>query len=187
VSDSKKLPRKIEETDDGQILFKVPFPAELNEESLASLKRMSPIILKHPYQIDYIHSYGQDSAFFAALTNKVFLGSRDRQTGYTYANPRGHDMYTGEETDWVVLPNEGTIHAFTVCHFGSEAFLPQTPFVLILVEFEGTDTLFLSRMVGVDPNQASLDWIGMRVEAQYLRNSKFKPTDVYFAPASEAE
>jgi hypothetical protein len=178
-----ELPRKMEETDDGQILFNVPFPHTLDEDALQSLKNMGPIIIKQPYQIDYIHSYAQDSPFFAGLANGVFLGSRDPETGYTYATPRGHDMATGAETDWVVLPGEGTIHAFTVCHFGSEEFLPQTPFVLILVDFEGADTLFLSRLVGVDPNDASLDWIGMRVKARYLRNSKFKPTDVYFVPA----
>ena len=63
--------------------------------------------------------------------------------------------------------------------------MPQTPFVLILVDFEGADTLFLARLVGVDPNDASLDWIGMKVKARYLRNSKFKPTDVYFVPAED--
>jgi uncharacterized OB-fold protein len=177
------FPRKIPETDDGQILFNVPFPTELDEESLRALKHVGPIIVKQPYRIDYIHSYGQDSAFFAGLANRVLLGSREPETGYTYANPRGHDMYTGGETDWAVLPDEGIVHAFTVCHFGSEEFLPQTPFVLILVEFEGADTLFLSRLVGVDPNDASLDWIGVSVKARYVRNSKFKPTDVYFVPA----
>ncbi|NDJ78715.1 MAG: Zn-ribbon domain-containing OB-fold protein [Chloroflexi bacterium] len=180
-----KLPRKIEETDDGRILFNVPFPHTLDEAALQALKQMGPIIIKQPYQIDYIHSFGQDSPFFAGLTNKVFLGNRDPETGYTYATPRGHDMTTGAETDWVVLPNEGIIHAFTVCHFGSEEFLPQTPFVLILVDFEGADTLFLARLVGVNPDEASLDWIGMKVRARYLRNSKFKPTDVYFVPADE--
>ena len=92
-------------------------------------------------------------------------------------------MYTGEPTDWVQLPDRGKVHAFTVCHFGSEAFLPETPFVLVLVEFEEADTLFLSRLVGVDPLAASLDWIGMSIKARYLRNSKFKPTDIYFVPS----
>lgn len=181
--DETRLPSRIEETDDGQILFNVPFPRKLDEAALKSLKNLGPIILKQPYHIDYIHSYGQDSPFFAGLANGVLLGTRDPESGYTYATPRGHDMYSGTETDWTVLPEVGTIHAFTVCHFGSEEFLPQTPFVLILVEFEGTDTLFLSRLMGVDPDAASLDWIGMPVRARYLRNSKFKPTDVYFVPA----
>lgn len=183
MADSKKLPRKIEESDEGQILFNVPFPAELSPEALRALKGMGPIIIRQPYAIDYIHSYGQDSPFFAGLASRTLLGCRDLETGYTYANPRAHDMYTGQPTDWVQLPGNGQIHGFTVCHFGSEEFLPQTPFVLVLVEFEDADTLLLSRLVGVDPYEASLEWIGMPVEARFLRNSKFKPTDVYFVPS----
>ena len=75
------------------------------------------------------------------------------------------------------------MHAFTVCHFGSEEFLPETPFVLALIEFEGVNTLFLTRLMGVDPLEATLDWIGMPVAPRFLRNSKLKPTDVYFVPA----
>ena len=182
MSDSRKLPSKIEETDEGQILFNVPFPEQLDEEALQALKGMRPIVIKQPYAIDYIHSYGQDSPFFAGLASRALLGCREPETGYTYANPRAHDMYSGQETEWIRLPEEGRIHAFTVCHFGSEEFLPQTPFVLVLVEFEDTDTLLLSRLMGVDPGGASLDWIGMPIRARFLRNSKFKPTDVYFVP-----
>ena len=178
-----QIPAKRDETLGGYILHNVPFPRELNEETLALLKQMMPIQIEQPYNITYLHSYAQDSPFFAGLANKVFLGNRDPETGYTYATPRGHDMYTGSETEWVRLPDEGTVHAFTVCYFGSEEFLPETPFVLALIEFKGADTLFLARLVGVDPNQPSLDWIGMEVKARYLRNSKFKPTDVYFVPA----
>jgi uncharacterized OB-fold protein len=177
------IPAKRPETLGGTIVHNLPFPTELDEAALAALKQMTPLHVEQPYSITYLHSYGQDSPWFAALTNKVFLGSRDPGSGYTYANPRGHDMYSGQVTEWVVLPNEGTVHAFTVCHFGSEEFLPECPFVLALIKFEGADTLFLSRLTGVDPNQASLDWIGMRVQARYLRNAKLKPTDVYFAPA----
>jgi hypothetical protein len=52
-----------------------------------------------------------------------------------------------------------------------------------MVEFEGVDTLFLGRLMGVDPDKACLDWIGMKVDAKYLRNSQLKPTDVYFVPS----
>lgn len=185
MSDQNIIPPKMPENDDGQILFNVPFPLDLDDAALASLKNMGPIVIKQPYHIDYIHSYGQDSPFFAGLANQVLLGCREPETGYTYATPRGHDIHTGAETEWVVLPHEGVIHAFTVCHFGSEEFLPQTPFVLILIAFEGVDTLFLARLMGVDPHAASLDWIGMKVTARYMRNSKFKPTDIYFVPAEK--
>ena len=35
------------------------------------------------------------------------------------------------------------------------------------------------------PAAAALDWIGMPVSPRFLRNSKLKPTDVYFVPAAE--
>jgi uncharacterized OB-fold protein len=89
-------------------------------------------------------------------------------------------MYSGRETEWVEIKPEGHIHAFTVCHFGSEAFLPECPFVLILVKFEECDTLFLGRLVGVDPAEAGIDWIGQKVRGRFLRNAKLKPTDIYF-------
>jgi uncharacterized protein len=178
-----KLEDRRKESLGGTIVHNIPFPRELTPESMAQLKNMSPLQIEQQYVINYLHSYGQDSPFFAGLTNKVMLGCRDAETDYTYATPRGHDMVTGAATEWVVLPREGKVHAFTVCHFGSEEFLPETPFVLVLVEFENADTLFLSRLMGVDPSDADLDWIGMRVKARYLRNSKLKPTDVYFVPA----
>src|SRR4030042_5558753 len=130
-AEDKKL-NKMEETDEGQIVFNVPFPRNLDAQGLESLKNMTPIVIKQPYHIDYIHSYGQDSPFFAGLTNRVLLGTRDAESGYTYATPRGHDMASGEEPDWVRLPDEGKVHAFTVCYFGSEEFLPPEAFVVAL-------------------------------------------------------
>ena len=169
----------------GSIVHQVPFPKKLTPEALKSLKEMAPILIEYPYQITYLHSYGQDSPFFAGLANGHFLACREPETGYTYATPRGHDMYTGKETEWVEIPAEGTVHAFTVCHFGSEEFLPECPFVLALIEFPGVNTLFLARLVGVDPQKASLDWIGMKVRGRFRRLSQLKPTDIYFYPVEE--
>jgi len=179
-----KLPSKREESLGGYIVHNLPFPNELTPEALAWLKQMAPIQIEQPYQLTYLHSYAQDSPWFAGLTNKKILANQDTTTGYTYATPRGHDMYTGDETNWIdITENKATVHAFTVCHFGSEEFLPETPFVLALIEFEGVDTLMLTRIMDIDPDEASLDWIGMEVKAKFLRNAKLKPTDVYFTPA----
>lgn len=176
-----KLPKKRPETLGGTVVHNLPFPEELTPEALTWLKQMAPVLIEQPYSIVYLHSYAQDSPWFAGLTNKKLIANQDPGTGYTYATPRGHDMYSGEETDWVEITNrKASIHAFTVCHFGSESFLDETPFVLILVEFEGVNTLLLSRLTGVNPDQASLDWIGMEVVPRFLRNSKLKPTDIYF-------
>ena len=180
--ESKNLTEKMEETFGGYILHNVPFPANPDAEDLAKLKDMGPISIEQPYIITYLHSFGQDSPFFAGLANGHLLVNRDPETKYTYATPRGHDMYTGDETDWVEIPAKGKVHAFTVCHFGSEEFLPETPFILALIDFPDADTLFLARVIGLDPEEASLDWIGMKVKGRFRRLSKFKPTDVYFYP-----
>ena len=178
-----KLPSKREETLGGYIVHGIPFPVDTDPDALAFLKHMTPIQIEQDYAITYLHSYAQDSPWFAALTQKRLLANQDPVDGYTYANPRGHDMYSGVETVWIdITERKAEIHAFTVCHFGSEEFLPETPFVLALIEFEGVDTLLLTRLLGVDPEDASIDWIGMPVQPRFLRNSKLKPTDVYFVP-----
>ena len=159
-------PSKLAETQDGTVLY-----------------NLDPIILKDHWEVDYIHSYAQDSPFFAGLSQKKLLGSRCPACGYVYATPRGHCAQCGVATEWHELPQEGTVHTFTTCYFGGEAFLAETPFTLVLVEFEGADTLFLSRLVGVEDREVS---IGMPVRARFLRNSKFKPTDVYFIRADPA-
>lgn len=168
----------------GFVVHGIPFPVETDPDALAFLKRMAPLRIEQEYRITYLHSYGQDSPWFAAATNRQLLATSETATGYTYATPRGHGMYSGEETEWVDITDRvAHVHAVTVCHFGSEEFLPETPFVLALIEFEGVDTLFLSRLVGFDPDEASLEWIGMKVRPRFRRNSKLKPTDVYFVPA----
>ena len=173
----KNISPIIEENLKGATVFNIPFPTG---KDLSSLKEMSPIVFKFHYAIEYNYSYGMDSPFFAALTNKRFIVCREPESGYTYATPRSHDMYSGKETEWIEIEPRGVIHAFTVCHFGSEAFLPECPFILIQVEFEQCDTLFLGRLLGIDPNEANIEWIGKPVQGRYRRNSKLLPTDIYF-------
>lgn len=183
-----KLPTRRPETLGGYVVHGIPFPVATDPESLAFLNKMAPIVIEQEYKTTYLHSYGQDSPWFAGLANKKMLACRDAKTGYTYANPRGHDMITGEQTEWIdITNNPAKVHAFTVCHFGSEEFLPDCPYVLALIEIEGVDTLFLTRLMGVDPEKVSLDWIGMEVQPHFLRNSKLKPTDVYFAPVEKKQ
>jgi len=178
------IPTNREESLGGSIVHNLPFLSESSPEALAVLKTMTPLVVENNYQITYLHSYGQDSPWFAALSNRRLLACRTPGSQYTYANPRGHDMYSGAETEWIDITDcAARVHAFTVCYFGSEEFLPETPFVLALIEFDGVNTLLLTRLLGIDPNQPSIDWIGMAVRPRFLRNSKLKPTDVYFIPA----
>jgi uncharacterized OB-fold protein len=141
---------------------------------------VDPIIVRDRFCIDYSHSYAQDSPFFAALSKGKLLGSRCSGCGYVYATPRGHCMECGSKTEWFELPLKGRVHTFTTCYLGSEAFVKQMPYTLILVEFEGVDTLFFSRLAGEDPVEVR---IGMEVKARFRRKCTFKASDIFFVPA----
>lgn len=160
-----------------------PFPDDLDFSS------MPPIQFIDRYNIDYLHSLGQDSPFFLGLKHRKLLGSWCKACDYRYATPKGSCMCCGGRTEWFELPETGTVHAFTVCYFGSEKFLAQTPFVLVLVEFEGVDLPFLSRMKEVDVNSPSLEWIGMKVRVRFAKNVAMEGrapsvADVWFVPDS---
>jgi uncharacterized OB-fold protein len=176
-----KLPTKVEETMEAGQVFRIPMPLDL-----AGLDKMSPLVVKQPYNIVYVHSYGQDSPFFAGLTNGRFLSTRCPRCKWAPGTPRGHCMRCGTKMKWVELPKEAVIHSFTVCYFGSEAFLDQCPYVLVMIEWPGVDTLFLGRLFGVDPEKPDLSWIGKKVKLKFLRKAKISPTDVYFVLADDA-
>ncbi len=164
----------------GTTVLKIPFPKDWTDEQL---KNMRPIVINQKITQNYYHSYGQDSPWFAALANGELLGTKCKECGFTTANPKLSCQQCGAETEWVKLPKKGRIHAFTVCHFGGEDFLDQIPYILGLIEFDGVDTLLLSRIIGLEPEEATLDWIGLDVKAKFVRLSKLSPTDVYFVPA----
>lgn len=131
---------------------------------------VDPIIIKDHHEIDYLHSYAQDSPFFAGLSQGRLLGTECKACKIRYATPRKHCMGCGKETAWFELPLVGKVHTWTTCYL-------EEPFHLVLVEFRGVDTFLLSRLVG--PGEVK---IGMRVRARFLKKPKFMATDVYFVP-----
>ncbi len=142
-----------------------------------------PLTIKNHYEIDYIHSYAEDSPFFRGLAEGKLRGSACPKCGYRFATPRAYCMECGAKTEWFDLPPTGRVHTWTTCHFGSEAFLKETPFNLALIEFDGVNTLFLSRLIGLTEKDIR---VGMPVKAKFRRLAQFKPTDVYFVPAESA-
>jgi uncharacterized OB-fold protein len=67
-----------------------------------------------------------------------------------------------------------------VCYFAAEEFLKDVPFTLILVEFKGVDTLFLSRLIGVEREDTR---IGLKVKPKFRRKATWSVRDVYFVKA----
>jgi uncharacterized OB-fold protein len=138
------------------------------------------LVILSPYNIRYIHSYAEDSPFFLALAEGKLIGSECKSCHYKYATPRSHCMNCGHETRWFELPLEGKVHSWTTCYFGSEEFLDETPFNLAMVEFEGVDTLLLSRLTGVRESDI---YIGMKVKGEFRKKPRYLISDVHFVPA----
>ena len=158
---------------------------EVNRSGAAIYKNptgTSDLVVLSPYTINYIHSYAEDSEFFLRLAEGKLFGSECKNCHYKYATPRSHCMNCGHGTKWMELPMEGRVHSWTTCYFGSEEFLKETPFNLVLVEFDGVDTVFLSRLFGVKEKDI---FIGMRVKAEFRKRPRYLISDVHFVPAKK--
>ncbi len=158
--------------------------AELDKSGAAIFRDadgVESLIIRYPYSISYIHSYAEDSPFFLGLAEGKLRGSKCRKVkcGFVFATPRSHCMVCGAPTEWIDLPTSGRVHSWTTCHFGSEAFLKETPYNLAMVEFEGAGSLLLVRLK--DCVEADL-YVGMPVEARFDPNPKYLVTDVWFVP-----
>ncbi len=158
--------------------------AEIEKSGAALFKDadgVESLVIRYPYSINYIHSYAEDTPFFLGLAEGRLRGSRctARPCGFVFATPRGHCMVCGSATEWIDLPNRGRIHAWTTCHFGSEAFLKETPYNLALVEFDGAGSLLLVRLKDCVESEI---YVGMPVEARFDPNPKYSITDVWFVP-----
>jgi uncharacterized protein len=140
------------------------------------------LVIKFPYHIDYIHSYAEDSPFFLGLAEGRLRGSRctNPKCDFVFGTPRGHCQFCGTPTKWIDLPKTGRLHSWTTCHFGSEAFLNETPYNLALVEFDGVGSLLLVRLKGCKESEI---YVGMPVKAEFAKEPKYLVTDVWFVPA----
>jgi uncharacterized OB-fold protein len=141
---------------------------------------VDPLTVRAHFEVDYIHCYKQDTPFFHGLAKRKLLGSHCTKCNYRFATPRVRCMYCGGPTEWFELPAVGRVHSWTVCYFAAQEFLKEVPFMLVLVEFDRVDTLFLSRLIGVErPNVR----IGMQIKAKFRRKATWSVRDVYFVKA----
>jgi hypothetical protein len=143
---------------------------------------VDPLTVRAHFEVDYLHSYKQDTPFFHGLQKRKLLGSHCVKCDYRYATPRSHCMQCGGKTEWFELPAEGRVHSWTVCYFAAQEFLKDVPFALVLLEFDGVDTLFLSRLVGVEREHIR---IGMKVKPKFRRKATWSVRDVYFIKSTE--
>jgi len=144
------------------------------------ITNFDPLTWRWRYTIDYNGTYAQDSPFFHALGQGRLLGSECKRCSYRYGTPRSHCMTCGRKTEWFDLPPQGRVHSWTICQFSGEPYLQECPFMLGLIEFDGVDTLFMTRLVGLTQEEVR---IGMPVKAKFRRRKTWSVNDVYFIKA----
>ncbi|WP_298276323.1 Zn-ribbon domain-containing OB-fold protein [Ferroplasma sp.] len=144
------------------------------------LLKIDPLVVEWNYTTEYRHSYAEDSPFFMELGRGRLLGSRCKSCGFKYGTYRKYCMYCGSETEDMDLPLQGKVHSFTTCYYSGETFRGDVPYTLVLVEFPGIDSLFMSRLF---MNHGEKPKIGMDVVAQFKKFQTFTVNDVYFVPA----
>ena len=84
---------------------------------------------------------------------------------YTYLPPRAYcERCFAELTEWVEVPNHGTVYAYTVVYYDLEEKPLEKPQVVALIELEGCDSVLMHRLDAVDPDDVG---IGMPVQAVF--------------------
>ena len=147
---------------------------------MTHLYNIDPLQVHRHYEIDYIHSYGEVSDFFAGLKKKRLMATRCPECGATWLPPRRDCGKCGAKTEWFEAPLEGKVHTYSVLHFAAEAFLSEVPFVLAYIDLPGIDTMFLTRIKDCKLEDVH---IGMPVRAKFRRLVDWTPNDVWFVPA----
>lgn len=200
----------------GSVVHRIPIPDpdRFSAKELSDiLENMTPMKIEHTFTQTYHHSHGQDSPFFAGLSNGELFGSYCPDCGRVYVTPRGHCVYDGEKTGWVRLQGPGKLHTHVVCYQAGEAYQDLTPLVLVYVEFEDielpdgrvaerSENFILSRLVlpedimeQIKEAQETKDFsvidevlrIGMPVFPKFKRITNQDISDLYFVRGIPAE
>jgi len=144
---------------------------------------LDPLMFQWNFGVTYNVSYAQDTPFFEGLAKGKLLGSRCTKCDRKFATPRAYCMECGGKTEWFEVPLQGRIHSWTICYFSGEPYLKECPFMLGLIEFDGVDTLFMTRLVGIEKDDAR---IGLPVRARFRRKKTWSVNDIYFVAGEDA-
>ena len=101
--------------------------------------------------------------FFREIKDRGRItGTKCTGCDLTYVPPRIYcERCFAELTEWVVIPNRGVVHTFTVSHVDLDGNRLKEPLIVALVRFDGVYGGLVHRMGGVEPEEVS---IGMPVE-----------------------
>jgi uncharacterized OB-fold protein len=137
-----------------------------------------------PLQNRYTMGLAGERFFREIKDNAKLMATYCPECDYTYMPPRAYcERCFAELTEWVEVPNQGIVYAYTVVYYDLEEKPLDTPRIVALIEMEGCDGVFMHLLGAVDPDDVC---IGMPVQAVFKSKSKREGgiTDIaYFRPA----
>ncbi len=148
-------------------------------------KGVEPLVYESRISVPYTWWAGDTaSRFLVALRDEEKItGTKCSGCNKVYVPPRKTcpSCFT-ENSEWVELPDEGTLQAFTVVR-KKRASLPldkKLPVIYGLVKIDGADTAMLHFLDEVDPDTIT---IGMRMKARFSETRSGIIRDIlYFRP-----
>ncbi len=149
-------------------------------------KGVEPLVYNSRISVPYTWWAGDTaSRFLVKLRDEQKItGTKCSQCSKVYVPPRKTcpACFT-ENSEWVDLPDEGTLQSFTVMRT-NRASLPndkKIPVIYGLIKIDGADTALLHFLDEVDPKKLS---IGMRMKARFTETPAGTIRDIlYFRPA----
>jgi len=142
-----------------------------------------------PISLTIQHSAShEESAYLRAIAEGKLLGAKTGEKGKVYFPPHGADPATGKPTtDFVELPDKGTVTTFAIINIPFQGQRIQPPYVAAYVLLDGADIPFLHLVADVDAHDVRM---GMRVEAVWKPREEwgFGIDNIeYFRPTGEPD
>ncbi len=153
---------------------------------------MTEPLLTHDvtWHIDYrIHLGETWSRFFHGLAKKEIRATRCTRCERTFVPPQSFCEHCFEPAEeWTTVPPKGTLQVATIVYRGFEGG-PQPPYAVGGIKLDGSDTLLMHHIGGVDltdPDAArKILRAGLRVEAVWAEDRKGSIMDISHFVRSE--
>ncbi len=126
------------------------------------------------------------AAFYGFLSEHKLMGSRCETCGASYLPPR--PLCTacyGEAMEWVEMPGQGKLIAFTTIHIAPTAMIEagydrNKPYCAGIVQLEGGPAIS-AQILGVDATQPAQMKIGTPLRAAFVERGEGKEQRTYLA------
>jgi uncharacterized OB-fold protein len=137
--------------------------------------------------INYKYTMGGQSKFFIELKdNKKIMGTKCNKCGKVWVPPRSACSNCYEDTEWIEMPQTGTVKVSTIVWYTTSAFIQSVPYGIAFIQLDNADTGMLQGIFSENLVPSKLRK-GQRVKAVFKKQQdrEGKMTDFFFVPEDE--